>query len=95
MSETAERFIPYHATAEAMAGQDDSPALFLRSLFPDATDEQVAQFEEYTAGKILDGIYYGLEATSNEPVAPIEAYRFGRAEGYEDARRELTDGGIQ
>lgn len=87
---TMETYIPYQATAEAITAGDDSPELFLRSLFPDATDEQITSMRLYTTGKILDGIHYGLALISEDPVGPLEAYRIGEADGFERAQSELN-----
>lgn len=83
-------YIPYLATAEAITAGDDSPELFLRSLFPGATDEQIASMRLYTTGKILDGIHYGLALSSEDPIGSLEAYRMGEIDGFERAQAELN-----
>jgi hypothetical protein len=78
-------YIPYQATAEAISQADESPRLFLLSLFPDATPEQLEDFKSYTVGKLLDGIHYGLELSGHDPLSPLEAYRLGEADGFDRA----------
>lgn len=73
--------IPYLATAEAVMEASHDPQLFLLSLFPEATAEQIAWFEHYTAGKILDGIHLGLEICGIDPIGEVEAYQLGVQEG--------------
>lgn len=82
-SRETDSYIPYLATAEAITEVDDSPDLFLRSLFPDATFEQVVLFRLYTLGKLHDGIMLGLEVTGHDPIGEIEAYQQGIKDGQE------------
>lgn len=76
-------YIPYLATAEAVVGTDNSPELFLRSLMPYITPEQLDIFILYTIGKILDGINLGLDITGHDPVGEVEAYKIGVQEGFD------------
>lgn len=52
--------VPYYTTAAEVVAADDSPELFLRSMFPEATPEQIELTKLYTIGKLLDGIDIGL-----------------------------------
>lgn len=89
MSEYIDTYVPYEATAEVIAASDDSPELFLRSLFPDATYEQIQTLRLYTAGKILDGIHYGLALSTEDPISPLRAHLMGVEDGYEQAIIDL------
>ena len=80
-SSDQERHIPYLPTAEAVVAVDNGPELYLRSLFPDATDEQVASFTLYTIAKFHEGIVQGLEIAGNDPINELEAYQLGVQEG--------------
>jgi hypothetical protein len=77
------RYIPYLATAEAIVETDNSPELFLRSLVPSATDEQIASFCLYTIGKFHDGIIQGLEIAGCDPIGEVEAFQTGVQEGFD------------
>jgi hypothetical protein len=72
--------IPYLTTAEAILEADESPDLFLRSMFPYATPEQIAMFRLYTLGKMHDGITIGL-GIGNDPIANFTAYLIGVTDG--------------
>ncbi len=74
-------YIPYLPTAEAVVAADSGPELFILSIFPDATDEQVALFIFYTIAKFHDGIIQGLEIAGREPIGEVEAYQLGVDEG--------------
>ncbi len=93
--DTQDTYVPYHAVAEVMADDGKANEAFLLSLFPDASPEQVALFLDYTAGRILDGISFGMEAIDTAPIALLDAYRFGQEEGYERRVREEQTGGRQ
>jgi hypothetical protein len=54
-------YIPYLATAQAIVKAERAPDLFIRSLFPDATDEQVAVFYLHDLGTFHAGLVQGVE----------------------------------
>ncbi len=93
MRDNAEMYVPYQATAEAIATADESPRLFLLSLFPDATSEQMGSFYAYTTGKILDGIHLGLKLHDADPMSPLDAYKFGVEEGFDRSEQRKSDNG--
>ncbi len=76
-------YIPYLPTAEAIIETDRSPELFLRALFPEATDEQIESFKLYTIAKFHDGIIQGLEIAGCDSINEIEVYQMGVREGLE------------
>lgn len=84
-----DEYIPYEATAKVIARGEESNENFLRSLVPDATDEQIDKFVHFVAGKIHDGIEYGLALSVADPVGALEAYRMGDTEGYARAYEEI------
>ncbi len=78
--------MPYLTLSEEIIAADHDPGLFLRSLFPDASDEQVALFALYTVGKFHDGVIQGLEIAGRDAIGEVEAYRIGVTEGFERAQ---------
>jgi len=78
-------YIPFEVTAKVIARGEDSNTEFLQSLFPDRaiSDDELNQFEHFVAGKIHDGIQYGLVigSTDVDPIAPLEAYKMGFEHG--------------
>jgi hypothetical protein len=84
MSESSpEVFVPYLAIAEAEIKYDNSPELYLLSLFPNATPEQIASFNLYSLAKFHDGLVHGVRITgeADNQMTVIEAYNLGVSEG--------------
>ena len=102
MSGNEQIYIPYEATAEATVKGANIDEAVLR-IFPDATPSQLLQMSTFVVGLTHDGIEIGIACSDEEPMAVVEAYRFGVEEGieagdkkgYQRAVRELkSDGGI-
>mgnify|MGYP000487922347 CR=1 FL=1 len=78
-------YIPFETTAKIIARGEEENAQFLQALLPDLpiTNDQLYIFEYFIAGKIHDGIQYGLAmiGTDVDPIRPIEAYRLGFEHG--------------
>lgn len=82
MSIQNQEYVPYLRLSEEVIKADHNPGLFLRSLFPNATEEQVAIFNLYTVGKFHDGVIQGLEIAGRDAIGEIEAYKMGVTEGF-------------
>jgi len=72
---------PYLTFAEAEMADDNSPEVFLRSHFPEATDHQVQSFILYSISKFHAGVVSGLEISGVDPIGEVEAYQLGVKEG--------------
>jgi hypothetical protein len=81
-------YIPYLPTAEACLEADESPDLFLRSLVPDASDEQIEKFRYFILGILHDGIMLGLDICGHDPIGEVESYQLGVEDGLN--RRQET-----
>lgn len=90
MPDLSEEYIEFLCTAESIVQADNSPELFIRSLFPEATNEQIATFRLYTIGKMHDGIVQGLVIAGRNPIGEVEAYQIGVNEGL-SRKNEHTD----
>ena len=87
---TPEIYVPYEALALDMEATDESTEAFVRSLFPYADKEQIANVKMFAAGKILEGIVQGIELTDPNPMATTEAYTQGYDEGYNEAMEDAV-----
>ena len=74
-------YIPYLTLSSEVVSSEHDPGLFLRSLFPGATDEQIALFTIYTIGKFHDGVLMGLDIAARDPIGEVEAYQIGVQDG--------------
>lgn len=74
-------YIPYLTLSSEVIYSEHNPALFLRSMFPEATDEQIALFTIYTIGKFHDGVLMGLDIAGRDPIGEVEAYQIGVQDG--------------
>ncbi len=81
MEQIQGHYTPYLALAEAVVDADSSPELFLHSLFPEASETQLAYFILYTIGKFHDGIMLGLEVAGRDPIDEVSAYQIGVQDG--------------
>jgi hypothetical protein len=80
----SEVYVPYLALAEAIIQSDNSPELYLLSLFPNATKEQIASFILYSIGRYHAGMIQGLEISDYcDPIGLMDAYQAGINEGIE------------
>ncbi len=87
----SEVYVPYEITAVELEKTDESTAIFVRSLFPDASDEQIAMVKLFATGKILDGICQGIELNDLNPMATIDAYKQGYRNGFDEGYVEATE----
>ena len=74
-------YIPYLTLSSEVVSSEHDPELFLRSLFPEATDEQIALFIIYTIGKFHDGVIMGLDIAGRDPIGEVEADQIGVQDG--------------
>lgn len=74
-------YIPYLTLSKEVISSDHDPKLFLTSLFPEATAEQIELFIYYTIGKFLDGVLMGLDIAGRDPIGEVEAYQIGVNDG--------------
>ena len=65
-------YIPYLATEQEIVKAEREPDLFILSLFPDATDEQVAFFRLYDLGTFHAGLVHGVELGGHNLLDDLE-----------------------
>ncbi len=74
-------YIPYLTLSEEAILSEHNPKLFLLSLFPNASIEQIELFKLFAIGIFHNGLLMGLEVTGEEPIGEIEAYQMGVKDG--------------